>query len=58
MPIFPTAAFDDISGANGETLRQGGRLAINWQTHGILFVCVGNFQISNTGNVVEVPSFL
>src|ERR1700722_4012674 len=34
MPIFPTTAFDDISGANGETLGQGGRLAVNWQTHG------------------------
>ena len=29
MAVFPTAAFDDISGADGETLRQGGGVAIN-----------------------------
>ena len=51
MPIFPTVALDNISGAYGETLRQGGRLTVDRQTHDTLFVWVGNFQNSNTGNV-------
>jgi hypothetical protein len=51
MPIFPTVALDNISGAYRETLRQGGRLTVDWQTHDTLFVWVGNFQNSNTGNV-------
>src|SRR5580700_4989275 len=57
MPIFPATAFDDISGADGKTLREGSRLAINRQTHGTLFVCVGNFQNSNTGNVGKFRLF-
>src|SRR5882672_11030162 len=40
IPIFPAATFDNISGTDGETLGQGGRLAINWRTHGSLLVCV------------------
>ena len=45
MPIFPAATLDNISGAYGETLGQGGRLTVDWQTHGTLFVWVGHFQI-------------
>jgi hypothetical protein len=44
MPIFPAAPFDNISGADRKTFGQRTGLAVNWQTHGTLFVCVGNFQ--------------
>ena len=57
MPIFPAAAFDHISGADGKTLGQRTRLTVNRQTHGTLFVCVGNFQNSNTGNVRKFRLF-
>jgi glutamate-5-semialdehyde dehydrogenase len=57
MPIFPAAAFDHISGADGKTLGQRTGLTVNWQTHGTLFVCVGNFQNSNTGNVGKFRLF-
>ena len=57
MPIFPAAALDHISGADGKTLGQRTGLAVNWQTHGTLFVCVGNFQNPNTGNVGKFRFF-
>jgi hypothetical protein len=38
MAIFPTVAFDNISGPHREALGQGGRLTIDWQTHGTLVV--------------------
>jgi hypothetical protein len=57
MPIFPATTFDDISGADGKTLGQRSGLAVNWRTHGTLFVCVGNFRNSNTGNLGKFRLF-
>jgi hypothetical protein len=36
MAILAAAALDDISGTDRETLGQGTRLTICWQTHGTI----------------------